>query len=391
MRGRLVFVAVAVFLVAAGLAPVAAAAEPQWVGDRYDVAGDGVGDDDLREAVGHWATGDASLYEVRLLIAARGGTVGPEARAEYFIHRYVNQERTSRGLSALSWDNRIGDVARQHSDDMADRDFYDHVNPDGQEPADRLAAAGHCNAPSAENIMYSAWTDGFDWRRFYDGPRVLADEFVASWMNSTGHRRNILEDYDGVQWDTAGVGLTIDTDANEIYATQNFAGCSDVSPTVQIQEASSTGGFDVTVQDAGAVRLMSLPADVTVQSATSVQSGVDPTGAGDLTSTQNTVAWVTPTDGTATYTVDFDVGGLATDTQYPVEVVAESTDSDTAVASTTFTVSGEQSPDDDAVDRYDSDGNGIDTTELQTAIQDFLQNNLGTAGLQAVIQSFLSS
>jgi uncharacterized protein YkwD len=87
----------------------------------------------------------------------------------------VNAERAAAGCGALSADAGLANVARAHSADMRDRGFFDHVNLDGLDPFDRADRAGV--TARAENI---AW-----------GQRSAA-EVMESWMNSPGHRTNIL-------------------------------------------------------------------------------------------------------------------------------------------------------------------------------------------------------
>jgi uncharacterized protein YkwD len=60
---------------------------------------------------------------------------------------------------------------------MAARDFFDHTNPDGEDPGDRITAAGYRWSTYAENIAR--------------GQQTAADVMQA-WMNSPGHRANIL-------------------------------------------------------------------------------------------------------------------------------------------------------------------------------------------------------
>jgi uncharacterized protein YkwD len=88
----------------------------------------------------------------------------------------VNQERAAAGCGAVTADAALAGVARAHSADMRDRGFFDHTNPDGQDPFDRAAAAGL--SARAENIA----------RGQADAAAVM-----ESWMNSPGHRRNILD------------------------------------------------------------------------------------------------------------------------------------------------------------------------------------------------------
>lgn len=88
----------------------------------------------------------------------------------------VNRHRRARGLGALAWDERVARVAEAHSRDMTRRGFFDHENPDGHSPFDRLAKAGVRYRAAAENIA--------------EGPD-RASVVLDGWIGSTGHRRNL--------------------------------------------------------------------------------------------------------------------------------------------------------------------------------------------------------
>ncbi|MEU3028713.1 sigma-70 family RNA polymerase sigma factor [Streptomyces incarnatus] len=89
----------------------------------------------------------------------------------------VNKERASAGCSPLTADPQLQQAAQAHSDDMAARNFFDHVNPDGVDPGQRITAAGYRWSTYGENIARGQQT-----------PASVMD----SWMHSSGHRANIL-------------------------------------------------------------------------------------------------------------------------------------------------------------------------------------------------------
>ena len=110
----------------------------------------------------------------------------------------------------LEADEVLRGTAREHSADMAQRGFQDHVNPDGADPFDRMAAAGFDGAdPWGENVAAGYAT---------------AEEVVAGWMSSPGHCANIMEPSFAV----LGVGYfdhgVDDPNVFRHYWTQNFAG-----------------------------------------------------------------------------------------------------------------------------------------------------------------------
>jgi uncharacterized protein YkwD len=88
----------------------------------------------------------------------------------------VNVQRAAAGCGALTADAGLATLARAHSADMRDRNFFDHVNPDGLDPFQRGSRAGV--VVHAENIAYGQ-----------PDPAAVMD----AWMNSPGHRANILD------------------------------------------------------------------------------------------------------------------------------------------------------------------------------------------------------
>ena len=89
----------------------------------------------------------------------------------------VNKERAANGCGALTEDPELEKAAQGHSDDMAARNFFDHTNPDGADPGQRITAAGYKWSTYGENIAQGQQT-----------PQAV----MESWMNSPGHRANIL-------------------------------------------------------------------------------------------------------------------------------------------------------------------------------------------------------
>jgi uncharacterized protein YkwD len=87
----------------------------------------------------------------------------------------VNSERAAAGCGPVSADGGLASVARAHSEDMRDRGFFSHDNPDGLDPFDRADRAGV--DARAENIARG---------------QSDAAEVMDAWMNSSGHRANIL-------------------------------------------------------------------------------------------------------------------------------------------------------------------------------------------------------
>jgi uncharacterized protein YkwD len=151
---------------------------------------------------------------------------------EQMVHTLINEQRQSYGLPQLSFDSKLAQIARGHSDDMGQRNFFEHVNPDGLDPTARGQLEGYScyknygsyyTTGIAENIFethtYSKiwYTNGIETSRDYYSAVQIAEEVVTGWMNSPGHRQNILTaNYDG-----EGVGVAIASDGR-IYVTEDF-------------------------------------------------------------------------------------------------------------------------------------------------------------------------
>ncbi|GAA2107818.1 CAP domain-containing protein [Actinomadura alba] len=109
---------------------------------------------------------------------ARPFTAQGLARTASEVISLTNAERAEARLRPLAADPRLASAAQAHSADMVARGFYSHTSPEGGEPWDRAAAAGCTHRGIGENIAC--------------GQRSPA-EVVQGWMNSPGHRANILK------------------------------------------------------------------------------------------------------------------------------------------------------------------------------------------------------
>lgn len=119
---------------------------------------------------------------------------------EQYIYDYTNEERQERGLPTLSYSSRIATAARQHSQSMAQRDELYHGNVQSRYPC------GYAGENAAQNY------DEFD-------NEDTAEAIVEQWMNSPGHRANILRE----GYSSIGVGVHISS-GGEVWATQGFCG-----------------------------------------------------------------------------------------------------------------------------------------------------------------------
>jgi uncharacterized protein YkwD len=95
----------------------------------------------------------------------------------------LNRERAKRGLPALRENGLLSDASLEHSQDMVQRRYFEHISPDGRDVRNRLRAVGYSrgfSASTGENIAY-----GF-------AASSTPTAIVRLWMNSPPHRADIL-------------------------------------------------------------------------------------------------------------------------------------------------------------------------------------------------------
>jgi uncharacterized protein YkwD len=155
---------------------------------------------------------------------------------ETLVFEVINRVRAEHGLAVLAWDESLAAVARAHSADMAARDFFAHENPDGLDPTGRGEVMGvTCSkviddtryTGIGENLIRTAayesititTRDGEEEGRAYDWRTLegIAEHSVQGWMDSPGHRENILNPV----WDRHGLGVVVTADYT-IFITDNF-------------------------------------------------------------------------------------------------------------------------------------------------------------------------
>lgn len=137
---------------------------------------------------------------------ARYSVPVPPSPRQLLLERVVeltNLERTSRGLAPLAVDPQLMRAAQGHSDVQAAWGRLSHVGPNGQSAGDRISATGYRWRAYAENLAAGQRT---------------AEEVVAAWIRSGGHRANVLS----TSVTEIGVGLAYAADGRP-YWTQLFA------------------------------------------------------------------------------------------------------------------------------------------------------------------------
>jgi uncharacterized protein YkwD len=174
--------------------------------------------DDVTGGVGSWVNDTTA--------EATDGETLNESTVQQLVHEEINERRENHGASPLEYSQDLENVARFHATDMLRDGYFAHDAPNGTGPGERYDRRGiACSA--GENIAMThakvtVLTE--DGSEYYETNEGLAEGIVNQWMNSTGHRENILRP----RFYAEGIGVRIveddDGDGLVVYAVQNFCG-----------------------------------------------------------------------------------------------------------------------------------------------------------------------
>ncbi|MFC3746162.1 CAP domain-containing protein [Paenibacillus sp. GCM10012306] len=109
--------------------------------------------------------------------SANPGVSGDSSQFVQQVLNLVNQERTKAGLKSLSLNNALSKMALAKAQDMYDNNYFDHQSPTYGSPFDMMKAFGITYNSAGENIANG---------------QTSPEEVMNQWMNSPGHRANIL-------------------------------------------------------------------------------------------------------------------------------------------------------------------------------------------------------
>lgn len=154
----------------------------------------------------------ASLLSLCFGASALAGETGDLASLRAEALALVNEARSRHGLDPLQVTERLSTAAQVHAEDMLERNYYSHTSPEGEDVGDRYRERGGSRWKKvAENIA-----------RCNGCPSVptaeRVSEFHEGWMNSPGHRRNIL----ARELESFGFGIIGENGRQ--FAVQTFAG-----------------------------------------------------------------------------------------------------------------------------------------------------------------------
>ncbi|MFH1306718.1 MAG: CAP domain-containing protein [Candidatus Micrarchaeota archaeon] len=120
---------------------------------------------------------------------------------ESLIFEFVNNERAKRGVRKLVYDEKLSEISRGHAEDMAKNFFYSHINLKRQDVTDRARAAGYDTKRTVNGLVFygvgeniaNAKTGKVFGRGYVEDTQAnVSWEFTRTWMESRGHRENLL-------------------------------------------------------------------------------------------------------------------------------------------------------------------------------------------------------
>jgi len=126
------------------------------------------------------------------------------------VFRETNETRSERGLSSVTKEKTLASIACAHNGDMFRRDFFEHENPDGERPQDRVMQAHRRLVGGVSENLYGQ-------TRIQREPEAFAELMVEKWLNSPPHRENLLDAL------ATHLGVCVLKRQNTIRATQLFA------------------------------------------------------------------------------------------------------------------------------------------------------------------------
>lgn len=190
----MIFTAFLMSVSAASITHTVVKGDTMWkIAVKYEV-----GLSEIKGANGHIKNPDLIYPGDKLYIPTKDEIV---SSYENEVVRLVNIERSKQGLKPLASDWQLSRVARYKSQDMRDKGYFSHTSPTYGSPFEMMKSFGISYRTAGENIARGQKTPS---------------EVVNAWMNSSGHRANILNS----SFTKIGVGYVKDGN----YWTQMFIG-----------------------------------------------------------------------------------------------------------------------------------------------------------------------
>lgn len=185
-----------------------------WVGKQYYLYPNGSMAVSTTTADG-WVVGTDGAWDGKGKVAATYDSEYLE-QVENAIITLCNQERVNAGRGTLTFNSLLRQVARYKSNQMLQYKYFAHTSPvDGLAPMPLAISMGWSGTAFGENLWMMT-AQGYSYTSFK--ALITASKIVDDWMNSPGHKANILNS----GYNKVGVGVVC-TSSGKVYATQEFS------------------------------------------------------------------------------------------------------------------------------------------------------------------------
>lgn len=144
-----------------------------------------------------------------------------ETEVVNLMYKFVNEERTNRGLGQLDRNSTLQELADYKAEKMADNRYISHTSPDGQTVSDRFDRFNLDCSKFGENLAQTHYKEKVDVNYgaydTYTTEQELAEGVIKQFMASDSHKENILD----TKWESISLGIGI-TDEGRVYVSQEF-------------------------------------------------------------------------------------------------------------------------------------------------------------------------
>lgn len=145
-----------------------------------------------------------------MLPRIKPGTPPAPLNLTSLLHSQTNTARGQNNLSSLTFDSRLGDLAKERSEEMIIKNYFSHTSLNGCDLRCRFTNSNYETLTWGENLAESTSYNMLS-------TQELADMFMESWLRSSGHRDNLLSK----KFTHEGIGVAIK--GNRVVVTVIFA------------------------------------------------------------------------------------------------------------------------------------------------------------------------
>ncbi len=137
---------------------------------------------------------------------------------EQYVHQIANQQRQVTGVKPISYDTRLAEIARAHSQDMAIHQFLSDNSYEGNSLNHRYAFAGYNCQVQVGPYVYSTSNENVAVVTAQGSEFQIAQHIVKTWLDNVADSGNIFD----VTHKTEGIGVALTENKMAVYVTEDF-------------------------------------------------------------------------------------------------------------------------------------------------------------------------